>query len=223
MSKQENSTIVQSTAPIESSLLENIKILSQLTYQSIYVVDYTSNKALYSSNDQLPVFQKDQELLYEISEAWRAKLKTLRTKEDKTYFVSYQIHHTEDTEEILFNHKLSPLKFDQEGNVTQAVCLVSLPSYKDAGHVILRHSSTNNCWVYSTKRHKWRLFPQTKLSSREKQILHLSAQGYTEQEIAEKENLKICTVKSYKQALFQKLEAKNNLEAILIATNYNLL
>jgi DNA-binding CsgD family transcriptional regulator len=60
-------------------------------------------------------------------------------------------------------------------------------------------------------------------NKREKNILLLSAQGYTMDEIAEQLFLAIDTVKFQKKRIFEKLEVKNIVEALFFAANQKLL
>lgn len=65
--------------------------------------------------------------------------------------------------------------------------------------------------------------PNIALSAMERDVLHLSAQGYTMQEIAATLCKSIDTVKACKRALFAKLDVKNIAEALSFVTNYKML
>jgi NarL family two-component system response regulator LiaR len=61
------------------------------------------------------------------------------------------------------------------------------------------------------------------ISSREYEILELMAQGYSNQEIADKIFLSIHTVKTHSSNLFLKLDAKRRTQAISKAKEYGLI
>jgi DNA-binding NarL/FixJ family response regulator len=61
------------------------------------------------------------------------------------------------------------------------------------------------------------------LSDREKKVLNDLYQGLSREDIAENQYLSINTVKKVLQSLYLKLDAKNNVEAIRIAIEKNLL
>ena len=61
------------------------------------------------------------------------------------------------------------------------------------------------------------------LKEMEKEVLKLSAMGYTMNEIADKINRSFDTVKSYRRTLLEKLEVANISEAISFAINYRLI
>ena len=61
------------------------------------------------------------------------------------------------------------------------------------------------------------------LTEREKQVLNLMAQGYSNQEICDKLFLALSTVKGYNQSIFEKLDVKRRTEAIAKARDYHII
>jgi len=61
------------------------------------------------------------------------------------------------------------------------------------------------------------------LTETERDILRLSSQGYTMDEIATMLCKSIDTIKTYKKRLFAKLEVRSIAEALSYATNYKLI
>ena len=61
------------------------------------------------------------------------------------------------------------------------------------------------------------------LSKREREILQLISQGYTNREIGERLFLALNTIKGYNRNLFQKLGAKNRTEAVANARKLGML
>jgi NarL family two-component system response regulator LiaR len=67
------------------------------------------------------------------------------------------------------------------------------------------------------------LVSQLELSKREMEILSLLAQGYSNQEIAEKLFVSLSTVKTHVQNLFEKLDVKRRTQAVEKAKRLNLI
>lgn len=61
------------------------------------------------------------------------------------------------------------------------------------------------------------------LTSREKMLLELVAAGYSNQDIANRESLAICTVKCHLRNIFQKLQVRNRTKAVRVATQLDLI
>lgn len=61
------------------------------------------------------------------------------------------------------------------------------------------------------------------LTKREREILHLVAEGLTNQAIAERLVLSVHTVRTHVQAILAKLGAHSKLEAVAVATRRRLL
>lgn len=78
-------------------------------------------------------------------------------------------------------------------------------------------------WEYNLQSHKWNIHDTPILNETEKEILTLSIQGLTINDIAERAHLAVDSVKSARRRLFEKLEVNNISEAISYATNYKLL
>ena len=123
---------------------------------------------------------------------------------------------------LLVNHKITPLAMTPEGRVWLALCTVSLSPHKEAGHIEFFQFHTGEKREYSLEAHRWKNRETITLKPEEKQILTLSAQGYTMKEIAEKMLRSFDTVKFYRRQIFEKLDVQNITEALALATNYGL-
>lgn len=64
---------------------------------------------------------------------------------------------------------------------------------------------------------------QLEISKRELEILHLLAQGHSNQEIAEELFVSVSTVKSHNQSLFEKLDVKRRIQAVEKAKKLHLI
>ena len=91
------------------------------------------------------------------------------------------------------------------------------------GNIIMSKEGGPLYYEYSLNSHKLSTKESIILSETERDILRLSAQGYTMNEISERIYKSIDTVKAYKRSLFSKLGVKNITEAVSHAINYRLL
>ena len=99
----------------------------------------------------------------------------------------------------------------------------SLSSHKEAGQIRFRILGQSGYRQYSLTAHRWQPCEGVTLTPEEKQVLTLSAQGYTMKEISDHICRSFDTVKFYRRQLFEKLDVANITEAIAFATNYGLL
>jgi len=101
--------------------------------------------------------------------------------------------------------------------------VVSLSSHSAPGNIIFRKLNQTAFWEYSLKSHHWKENAGVILSEREKEVLSLSAQGYSMNEIADKLFISTDTIKFHRKNVFEKLQVKNITEALSFATNYKLI
>ena len=99
---------------------------------------------------------------------------------------------------------------------------MSLSARSVPGNIILRITDQSDFYEYSLKNHRWKENKGITLNDREKDILTLSAQGYTMNEISGELHLSLDTVKQSKRQLFTHLGVKNITEALSFATSYKL-
>ena len=223
--------------------IETAKAFAQTTYQSIYIIDYFKKSFLYVSDN--PIFlcgysakevmemgygfylnqvpEIEIPMLTELNQAGFSAFNATPREERMCCLMSYDFHILSGGKKLLINHKITPLVLNDLGQVWLALCTVSLSSRKEAGHIEFRHLGTNQYSVYSLTEHQWIEQEEIKLKPEEKEVLVLSAQGYTMKEIAEKVCKSIDTVKFYRKQVFEKLEVENITEALSFAINYGLL
>lgn len=217
---------------------------TQLTHQSVYIIDYYKRGFVYVSDNSLflcgqsakqveaagylfylnNVPESDLELLLEINEAGFAFYKEIPVKDRLDYMISYDFHLIQMNKGLLLiNHKLTPLLLDKDANIWLALCVVSPSSTDKAGNINIRKRGENKFYHYDLESKTWQEQTAVSLSEREKEILILSGQGLTMDDIAKNLFLSIDTIKFHKKYLFKKLKVKNISEAILSATNYNII
>lgn len=214
------------------------KSLSELTYQTIYLVDYFKKKFLYVSGN--PIFlcgkppsvvlqegylfylmhvpEDDLEMLLEINKAGFLFFKQLPIEERTKYSITYDFHLKQPKgKTLLINHKLKPLLLDRNFNPWIALCMVSLSNETEAGHVKFRSNELKKTFELNLKENKWHERKSVTLTKREKEILQYSVQGLTVGQIAGKLKLSSDTVRFHKKNIFLKLDVNNITEAISAA------
>ena len=83
------------------------------------------------------------------------------------------------------NH-LTPILLSDDGRIWLALCTVSLAATDEPGHIIMQKNGERSYFEYSTSRHKWEKKEGITLSETECEVLRLSAQGYTMNDIADR-------------------------------------
>lgn len=190
-------------------LIDIVDSFARTTYQSIYIIDYFKKIFLYISDN--PLF---------LCGLGAQDVKNL----GYSFYINYvDFHLINNKRKILINHKLTPSVLTADGRIWLATCVVSLSSRTSVGHIEIRKMNEIKYWAYSLESHKWKEKEGLILTNKEKDVLYLSAQGYTMNEIADKLCVAVDTIKFYKRRLFDKLEVKNIAEALSYVTNYKLL
>ena len=226
------------------SLIQFAKSFSQVTYQSIYLIDYYKRTFLYVSDNPLflcgyssahvlnegysyylkNVPQEDLEMLLKINMAGFEFYNDIPNTERLNYSISYDFHLKQpNNRPILINHKLAPIVLDKDFNIWIAVCIVSLSSNDKAGNIKIKHVNQSYYHEYDMESEKWVERKMIKLNKHEKEILLLSSQGLTIEEIAKRLFVSLDTIKFHRRVIYRKLHAKNITEAISAATNFTLL
>ncbi len=222
--------------------VEAAKAFAQTTYQSIYIIDYYRKNFLYVSDNPLflcghtadevrqmgysfyldYVPKEEVEMLKELNRSGFRAFYDEPVENRCQCMMSYDFHITSGNRLLLISHKITPLVMTADGRVWLALCTVSLLPHKEAGHIEFRQFRTGEKREYSLQGHRWRNRETITLKSEEKQILTLSAQGYTMKEIAEQMLRSFDTIKFYRRQIFEKLDVQNITEALALATNYGL-
>lgn len=221
-----------------------VDILAKTTYQSVYLIDYNKKGFLYVSKNPLflcgltpqqvkemgysfyfeKVPEKDLEMLLEINTAGFKFFEATPIDKRLDYLISYDFHlEHPDNKQILINHKLNPLLLDKNHNVWISLCVVSVATKTKAGNVELRNIKDGSVYTYSFEKKEWSEHKEIELTSREREIILLSARGFSVNEIAEKIFLSPDTIKFHRKNLFHKMGVQTIAEVILYSTNYNLI
>lgn len=213
---------------------------ANVTYQSVYIIDYFSRGFLFVSDNPLFLcgMTPDQvkslgyrfyidhvpadeiEMLKEVNRAGFRFLSHIPVEERNKYTISYDFHLTDNSRSVLVNHKLTGYAFLPDGSLWLALSVVSLSSQSSPGHIRIYRNDKAGYREYDMTNHRWENHDVATLNKTEKTILTLSIKGLTIAEIASQACLAVDSVKSARRRLFQKLEVDNISEAISYATNY---
>ena len=148
---------------------------------------------------------------------------TLPINERKNYTISYDFHVKRDDRKRLINHKLTPLALTKDGKIWLAICTISLATGNKSGNVTMKKLGADLFYEYSFHNHNWNLRTEINLSETERNVLLLSTQGYTMNDIAINLCRTIDAVKGCKRNIFQKMGVRNITEAITYAQNHQLI
>lgn len=228
---------------IVEAFINFAKSLSKLTYQSIYLIDYSKKSFLFVSDN--PIFlcgsspaevmkegyrhyvnnvpESDLHLLKKINDVGFDFYGKLKADDRLKYSISYDFHLEQPgSKPLLVNHKLKPLLLDDSSNPWIAVCLVSISSHPTAGNIRFKSDEDGRQFEYDLENDVWVETPRIKLKPREKDILLFSAQGLTMDQIADRLYVSIDTVKFHKKQIFSKLKVKSITEATALAIELSL-
>lgn len=224
-------------------IIEAAKAFERSTYQCVYIIDYFKQGFLYVSNniarlcggeaekikdfgyrfyiDYVP--EKDLKMLLEINNSGFKLFNSIPIVERKNYTISYDFHIKRGKRKRLVNHKLTPLILTKDGRIWLAICTISLAATNTPGNVIMKKPGAGSFYEYCLYTHKWEEKKEIVLSDTEREVLSLSTQGYTMNDIADNIFKSVDTVKACKRSIFQKMDVKNIAEALTYAQNHQLI
>ena len=228
----------------EQHYLEAVKAFARLTYESVYLIDYTDMSFEYVSENPLflcgysaeevlrmgydfyfrHVPAVDLELLTVINEKGFDFYAQLPADERKFYSITYDFHLVnKEGKEILINHRLTPLFLTEDGRLWKSMCIVSLSRHQAAGNVRIYKQASDEVWELSVLERIWSRSVKPALTEREIEVLRLHAQGFSINQIAEKIFVAPDTVKYYRRRIFERLEVSNIMDALSYAVNSKLI
>lgn len=208
--------------------LPNIFFLQLMRYpvfphDALYIIDYHKRGFLYVSGNPLflcgekpgdvekmgyefyqkYVMPKDLPMLLEINTADFNFYYEIDGYDRLNYFISYDFHLIHPNgRQILINHKLTPLVLDREKNIWLALCVVKPSTAKNSGNIFITGGGKRGVYHYDLKKQEWEKVPGLRLSLKEKEILLLSTQGYSTDEIARELSVTSATIKFHRKNIF---------------------
>lgn len=225
------------------AIIETAKAFARSMYQCIYVLDRFKNNFLYVSENMDFLFglsaeeiqttgyqalldciaEEEQHKVVEVAKKSFEFIESLPVAERTSYTATCDFHLAHGNTQRLVSHTLTPICLAPDGRVWLVLCTLALSARKMPGRIIMKKQGGETCYRYFLDARKWRCQPVTQLSKMESELLILSAQGYTMQEIAARLYKSVDTIKGYKRGLFVKLQVKNIQEALSYVTSYRLL
>jgi DNA-binding CsgD family transcriptional regulator len=227
---------------LTNPMVEVLTSLSNFSSQSLYIVDYARKGFLYVSNHPLflcgysslqvlnmgyhfyekVVPSEDIRILLEIN---RYGFKffynlpvELRTQCHICY--NFRLKHL-NGKTVLVNHKLSPLRISEKGDMLLALCMVNVAQRgQQPGAVYIEMKNKPVRYNYSFKRKRFIQQDTKTLSDREKQVLSLIVNGFSESKVASTLSISASTVKYHKRRIYQKINVNNLVEAVQF-TSFN--
>ena len=185
-------------------LVNATKAFARSTYQCVYIIDYFHQDFIYASDnlaylcglepeqlmeagyqmyiDHVP--DADLQMLLEVNKKGFDLFNELPVGDRLDYTISYDFHLTNGKHSRLIHHHLTPILLSEDGRIWLALCTVSLAATDEPGHIIMQKNGERGYFEYSTSRHKWEKKEGITLSETEREVLRLSAQGYTMNDIA---------------------------------------
>lgn len=224
-------------------VLKAVKAFVRSTHQCVYVIDYAKKGFVYVSENIIylcglsaqevkemgyelylkHVPAKELVMLSEINETGFAFFNSVPPEERMGCAIKYDFHITNGRKTHLIHHTLTPLVMSSNGHIWLALCTMTQSARNTPGKIIMRIEKSAEYYEYSLTKKRWMKKCDVYLTETEKDILHLSTQGYTMKDIADKLCKSLDTIKACKRKMFAKLDVKNIAEAISFAANYNLL
>ncbi|NLO70112.1 MAG: helix-turn-helix transcriptional regulator [Porphyromonadaceae bacterium] len=228
-----------------NQIIEDIDAFARTTYKSIYLIDYYKQNLPYVSDNPLFLCGKspeevqkmgyhffldrttreDLEMLLEVNRAGFEFASRLPDDEKMLYTIGYDFHiiHQVTGRKTLIYQQITPLRLTDEGKVWLALCTASVSSRANSGNVEIFTKKLGRYYTYNLKSGRWQEKEPTKLKPIEKDIIYLSAKGYTTQDIAEELFKSVDTIKFHRKNLFNILGVSNISEAINCAMNLKLI
>ncbi len=224
-------------------VIKAVKAFVRSTHQCVYVIDYAKKGFVYVSENisylcgrsaqevrQMGyglylqhVPEKELVMLNEVNKTGFSLFNNIPPEERMGCAIKYDFHLTNGHKKHLIHHTLTPLVMAPNGHIWLALCTMTQSARETPGKIIMRMEKSPEYYEYNLREKRWIRMCDVSLTETEKDILHLSTQGYTMKEIAEKLCKSVDTVKACKRKMFAKLDVRNIAEAISFAANYNLL
>lgn len=226
-----------------NSIIAAARAFERISYQSVYIIDYYKLGFLYVSKnisrlcgcdattikdggykfytDYVP--EEDLKKMLEINTGLFNRFNELPIEERNLYTVSYNFHIINGNIRHLINHKFTPIRLTRDGRIWLAMCTISLPTSYKVGDVVMKKEGDSIYFQYSFDNHKWVKHKEVELSEKEREILSMTAQGFTIADIADFINISIDAVKGRRRKIFEKLKVKSIAEAITYAQNHQLI
>lgn len=237
-------TISENEYKMIQPYIELLMTLSQSYNINLYIIDYYKHDFLYISPTPLILnglnFEDIKNLGYDYYQKFipESDLNTLKEvnqiicdfltkqpKEDRSkYTFSYNFHLVNERKsQILVHQKFTPLALSANGNIWLGLYILSLSSRSSLKEVLAIEKDTQQEYEYLWSVRRWKQRERITLSTCDRDILRLSALGYSNKEIGERICMDVNTVKAHKKSLFAMMKVNSIAEAIGYSLNHRLI
>ena len=219
-----------------------IKILdsySRISNQCIYLLDFYKGEVIYISYNPQSFVGIDAEdikdvnrlhkkgyistdefeLMKHLVKSWFEFLESKPVGERKDYTMQFDYH----LNKRLMNINMTPTFLSNEGKPWLVICNSKISTNQTAEKSIIFKLNSTEHWIYNKVTKRWVAKTNLNLSEIEQEILRLSLQGKTENEICELIFKSKDGLKSIKRRMFSKMEVRNIIEATSLALSYGLI
>lgn len=244
--KKTNSDTIEFSEKHKSikDIIDTLDATSRLTGQSQYVIDYSTQSFIYVSPNPLflngytvdeviqmgyhyyekNLLKEDLNMLLEINNQGFDFFYKQPIEDRLKFTISYDFRLLQPNGfRVMVNHKMTPILLNTNGDIWLSLCVVSLSTSSKPGNVFINQDGILYRFTYSFKSCRWIEDKMISLSKRELEIMQLTMQGMSNEQVAEVAFIDLNTVKFHKKNIFRKLNVKNMTEAIIFAQNNNIL
>lgn len=227
------------------SCLVTLDAVARILPYSMYIIDYYKQNFLYISPNRLFLNNTSIEEIKNLGYLYYNRLLPLEDRKflefinkegfdfyyklpeegRANYSISYDffIFSGPNKRKVLVNQKLTPILLNNKNQIWLALCTLSISPHKKQRGVIIRKAGADSHYTYDFCNKKWQHVNIPKLKDIDIDILKLSEQGLSNQEIADILFYDINSIKFHKKQIFNLLNVKNIKEAIDYAYNNKLI
>lgn len=224
-------------------MLNVVKAFARSAYQCVFVIDYSTKSFLHVSNNIVHicgenatkilnlgcnfyndyVVMDDLKMLQDVRNSVVENFKNIPLGDRLQYIISFDFYVKNKNQKRLIHHKMTPVCLTDDGDISKVLCLISLASGQQSGNVFAKKYGSDIYYDYNLLSHKWLQKNEIVLSRMEYLTLALSAQGFAMHDISRLICKSVDSVKSYKRALFDRMNVSNVTEALAFAQNHFLM
>lgn len=230
------------TYPNLQPIINTVAAFARISRQWVYVADIIRRTYLYISETPGATLGTDaqrltsegynliidrvipsERLLYnEMIRAIENLIDTVDPEQRKRIEIKFDITSMVGDRPRLLCHAITPLVTADDGHPWIILSMLSPSMYKESGHLFYRLDG--EAMEYDLNQRDWHpVDSNVRITTCERNMLILSARGYTIEEISHLMYRSIDTVKMYRRTLFKKLGVSNINEALFHAIKQNLL
>lgn len=225
----ENNDLLVGLEHFASMSLETVYMLDFLkkcflfvSDRNTFLSDHSVEEVLSLGYDFFPkvIHIEDLPLLKDIHKVILQRLNGMNDLVNINYF-SFDLRIKNESRYIMVHHKLKPVFVS--GKVRFGIYLLISSVLKKSGHLRVHYNNGIDFDEYLFNSKKWRKGTGQILSIQEKNILKLAKQGRTNNEIAHELHLSSHTIRNIKTSIFQKLNVRSMIQAVIYAANRHLI